>query len=167
MDGARVRKNNARIEAYGTVDELNAFIGLIRDVAVEKSPDHLLGNCQDKLFTIGSELATADDKIRQKLPRLEENEIEKLERAMDDMSEELPELRNFIIPGGDRAATQAHVARTVCRRAERRVVALNELTEVDPLIIRYLNRLSDYLFVLARFYTHRHQGEEIIWKSGS
>ncbi len=165
IGGTRVKKTNIRIEAYGTVDELNSFIGLIRDTARDKSAEDTLVEIQNLLFTIGSELAADPGNNRMVLPQVEDEDIKKLEEEMDRMNEELPELRNFILPGGDQASSFCHVARCVCRRAERRTVGLSEAMSVDEKIIRYLNRLSDYLFVLARFYTYRHQGKETLWKT--
>jgi len=165
IGGTRVKKTNVRIEAYGTVDELNSFIGLIRDTAKDKSAEEVLLEIQNLLFTIGSSLAADPGKNRMALPQVDESDIVKLENEMDSMNEGLPELKNFILPGGDLASSHCHVARCVCRRAERRAVGLSEMTMIDEKIIRYLNRLSDYLFVLARFYTHKHEGEETLWKT--
>ncbi len=164
IGGSRVSKMHVRIEAYGTVDELNSLVGVIRDTADFKGVDQFLVDIQNLLFTIGSELASTPDSKMQ-IPKLEENDIEVLEKEMDRMNEHLPELKNFILPGGDLAASHCHVARCVCRRAERRVVALATEAEVDERIIRYLNRLSDYLFTLARYYTYRHNGVETEWKT--
>jgi cob(I)alamin adenosyltransferase len=164
IGGTRVKKSHWRIEAYGTVDELNSFVGLIRDTTEHKSQEAQLIEIQNLLFTAGSALA-ATSQSKMKLPSLKEQHLANLEQAIDSMNEALPELRNFILPGGDKAASYAHVARTVCRRAERKVVGLAGEESVDPLIIKYLNRLSDYLFTLARFLTHQHQGQETIWKS--
>ena len=166
IGGVRVSKTDTRIEAYGTVDELNSFIGVIRDTADDKQAEETLLRIQNILFTIGSELASAPGN-KMKLPEVEVSDIEQLESAMDSMNEVLPELRNFILPGGDIAASHCHVARCVCRRAERRVVALAQVAEIDEKIVRYLNRLSDYLFTLARFYTHQHKGVETPWKTRS
>lgn len=164
IGGVRVSKTNARIEAYGTVDELNSFLGVIRDTAEKSHQSEVLVEIQNRLFTIGSELASAPES-KMKVPELTDGDIELLEKEMDSMNEGLPELKNFILPGGDLAASHCHVARCVCRRAERRTVALAALAEVDERIIRYLNRLSDYLFMLARFYTHQHGGTETPWKT--
>ncbi len=164
IGGNRVSKTHVRIEAYGTVDELNSIIGVIRDTADFKSTDQFLVDIQNLLFTIGSELASAPDS-KMVVPTLEQAHIEALEKEMDRMNEHLPELRNFILPGGDITASQCHVARCVCRRAERRVVALAADAEVDEKIVQYLNRLSYYLFTLARYYTYRHQGVETVWKT--
>lgn len=164
IGGKRVKKNHLRIEAYGTVDELNSFIGLIRDNSKDQEQDDLLIAIQNRLFTVGSELASAEGS-KMDIPQLKEEDISQLEAAMDKMDAELEPLKNFILPGGDLTASFCHTARTVCRRAERWVVALSEQATVDQRIITYLNRLSDYLFVLARFYTKRHGGKETLWKT--
>ena len=164
IGGVRVSKTDTRIEAYGTVDELNSVIGVIRDSAKEKVAEETLVSIQNILFTVGSELASAPGS-KMKLPEVEVSDIELLETEMDRMNEDLPDLKNFILPGGDLAASHCHVARCVCRRAERRAVALAQVAEVDEKIIKYLNRLSDYLFTLARFYTRQHGGVETPWKT--
>lgn len=165
VSGERVPKNHLRIEAYGTVDELNACIGLIKDSASYKEQFQRWEEIQSLLFSIGSHLA-ATEKNKMPLPELFQSDIEALEAAMDAMDAELEPLRNFIIPGGDLAASHAHLARTICRRAERRVIDL-ELAGVDiqPFILPFLNRLSDYLFTTARFLTLKHNGQEVKWKS--
>ena len=140
------------------------MLGLVRDAADHKEEDAILVDIQNKLFTIGSKLASeAGSKMQ--LPDLKDEDVEALEKQMDRMDEQLPPLKNFILPGGDMAASYCHLARTVCRRAERRVVELSQAEKVEELIIRYLNRLSDYLFVLARYFTARHGGEETAWKT--
>lgn len=164
IGGKRVKKNHLRIEAYGTVDELNSFIGLIRDSSEEQEQENFLITIQNRLFTVGSALASADGS-KMNIPQLEEQDITQLEEAMDKMDAELEALKNFILPGGDLTASFCHTARTVCRRAERWVVALSEQAAIDPRIITYLNRLSDYLFILARFYTKRHGGKETLWNT--
>lgn len=150
LGGQRVNKDHARIEAYGTVDELNSHLGMLRDLA----PDHasLITGVQVSLFNIGSRLASASqaDADRFKVPPVNDADIEALEKAMDGWDKDLPPMRNFILPGGDRAISQAHICRTVCRRAERRVVAMAAEEHLPEAIVRYLNRLSDLLFVLAR-----------------
>ncbi len=151
LGGARVAKNDARIEAYGTVDELNSHIGMLRDLA---APHHgpLLIAMQEALFTIGSHLASssAEERARFKVPAITDALVGELEAAMDALDKDLEPMRSFILPGGCPAASQAHICRTVCRRAERRVVELALAHEVDPVLVRYLNRLSDLLFVMAR-----------------
>lgn len=163
VSGERVTKDHLRIEAYGTVDELNAALGLMRDSAADDKMNALVEEVQSLLFTIGSHLsATAKNKIA--LPEIGEANIEELERAMDEMDAQLEPLKNFILPGGDPSASFAHLARTICRRAERRVVSLMEHEEIDSVILRYLNRLSDFLFTLARHYTKKHGGRETPWR---
>lgn len=166
IGGTKVPKSHRRIEAYGTVDELNSFIGLCRDHLQQAAIPHLLQEIQDRLFTIGSALACDPEKEpRLKIPDLKEADISLLEKEMDMMNETLPPMKSFILPGGHVAASTLHVARSVCRRAERCCVRLQKKKEeVEPLIITYLNRLSDYLFVLSRFAAFRLQAEEIPWK---
>jgi cob(I)alamin adenosyltransferase len=162
IGGARVLKNHSRIEAYGTIDELNAIIGIVRDSSQNASADEQLEAVQNILFSIGSALAAADGHKMQ-LPDFEETAIEDLEKAIDLMNEELEPLRNFILPGGDLASSYCHLARTVCRRAERKVVAMQQELQVEPKIVKYLNRLSDYFFTLGRFYTKLNSGKETLW----
>lgn len=209
IGGARVSKSHVRLEAYGTLDELNSFIGLLRHEAEAElgssAPEGgslsriegLLSEIQVDLFNVGSQLACEDAAMRTKLPTVSEGHIRDLEAAMDEFSAELPALKNFILPGGSRSASLAHVARTVCRRAERACVALSELdgvdavsaaeagpseagsskagstasgtastegTGVDSNVIIYVNRLSDFLFVLARYLNHLLEREETLWK---
>lgn len=164
--GGRVPKSHPRVEAYGDVDELNAILGLAR--ATEPLPriDDLLGPIQHDLFAIGALLATPDrEKMRQHLEkaRLDEARVAELERAIDASDEELEPLRSFILPGGSPKAATLHVARTVCRRAERRVVGLDADTEIPHIVIVYLNRLSDLLFTLARVANHRVGAAEVTW----
>ena len=147
--GARLPKSHLRIEAYGTVDELNSYIGLVRDCLTEESTRILLKNIQDRLFDVGSNLAV-DPAKKMQVPEIQSIDIEVLEQAMDKMDESLAPLKNFILPGGHTTVSFCHIARTVCRRAERNVVALSMHDEVDEILIQYLNRLSDYLFILAR-----------------
>jgi len=151
--GRRLPKNHLRIEAYGTVDELNAFIGLVSDHIEDDQLDAALKSIQDLLFVIGSNLASDPDK-EMAVPDVKEADIEILEAAIDEMEQSLPALKHFILPGGHVAVSHAHVARCVCRRAERLVVALASEELVLDIIIRYLNRLSDYLFVVARKIGH-------------
>jgi cob(I)alamin adenosyltransferase len=162
--GKRLPKNHLRIEAYGTVDELNSYVGLVRDVATNDEIRDLLKSVQDRLFTIGSNLASDPDK-NVITPDLNVADIEALEQAIDQMNEELPALRNFILPGGHTTVSFCHIARCVCRRAERLTVALHENEPVEALILKYLNRLSDYLFVLARKLGKDLGSEEISWTS--
>ncbi|MCR9287391.1 MAG: cob(I)yrinic acid a,c-diamide adenosyltransferase [Bacteroidetes bacterium] len=147
--GKRLPKSHIRIEAYGTVDELNSFIGIVRDGYDNEKARIILKEIQDRLFTIGSNLAS-DPSKNMNVPDLVESDIELLESEMDRMDEELPPLKSFILPGGHTLVSHCHVARCVCRRAERVVVSLNSIENVESILIQYLNRLSDYLFVLAR-----------------
>lgn len=150
IGGVRVPKYHLRIESYGTVDELNSHIGLIRDQIISEDYKNILKEVQDRLFTIGSVLASDPKKARMKVPDLKQQDIELLEYEMDVMSAMLPPLKHFILPGGSIPVSCCHVARCICRRAERITVQLSEESFVDEMVIIYLNRLSDYLFVLAR-----------------
>jgi len=163
LGGTRVPKYNMRIEAYGTVDELNAYLGLISDQEAALEYRAIIRMIQDRLFTLGSILATDPAKSKVKLPELAIADVEILEKSMDKMEQALPPLKNFVLPGGHSANSLAHVARCVCRRAERRVVELNDQEEVDPLILQYLNRLSDWLFVLSRSFSVETGSVEVLW----
>ncbi|MVN78213.1 cob(I)yrinic acid a,c-diamide adenosyltransferase [Hymenobacter sp. HMF4947] len=165
IGGTRVPKSSLRIDCYGTVDELNSYLGLLRDQDVNATRRDLLKEMQDRLFTIGSHLATDPGKeLRQRLPDLHAADVALLETEMDRMNESLPPLREFILPGGHPAVSFGHVARCVCRRAERLVIALHDEAPVEDLIIMYLNRLSDYLFVLSRQMAHELGVAEVTWK---
>lgn len=165
IGGRRVSKADLRIDAYGTVDELNSWIGLLRDQTVNDNRKELLKEIQDRLFTVGAELATDPEKaLRKAMPAIVPNDVTLLETTMDTMDAELPELRAFVLPGGHEAVSYCHLARTVCRRAERLVIALNDIAPVDPLVLQYLNRLSDYLFVLSRKMAQEIGAEEVVWK---
>ncbi|MDB5190525.1 MAG: cob(I)yrinic acid a,c-diamide adenosyltransferase [Segetibacter sp.] len=166
LGGTKVSKAHIRIETYGTVDELNSYIGLVSDLVGKNQIQLFLKEIQDRLFTVGSSLACDPEKEPlMKIPDLKEEDIIRLEQAMDKMNEELPAMKNFILPGGHQAVSTAHIARCVCRRAERLCVHLQEENEfVDALVIKYMNRLSDYLFVLARYIAHLLDAEEIAWK---
>jgi cob(I)alamin adenosyltransferase len=166
LGGDRVSKHHLRVEAYGTVDELNSHVGLLRAMAEDAVVTTVLSDVQDRLFTLGSYLASAAGS-KMILPQLEESDIAGLESEIDRMTVELPELKNFILPGATVAGSQAHVVRCVCRRAERLVVMLNDNEDVEALIIPYLNRLSDYFFTLARFLDRKNGGEEITWSPRS
>ena len=165
IGGTRVPKSSLRIECYGTVDELNAHLGLVSDQDVNALRRPLLKEIQDRLFTIGSALAADPDKSKMKLPDLHEADVTLLEEEMDRMNLDLPELRAFILPGGHPAVSHAHVARCVCRRAERLAIHLGEESFVAGLVVVYLNRLSDYLFVLCRVMAHELGVEEVTWKA--
>lgn len=166
IGGTKVPKSHIRIETYGTVDELNSYIGLIGDHFNEPYTRSVLKEIQDRLFTIGSSLACDPEKEPlMKIPDLKETDITVLEREIDKMNEVLPPMKFFILPGGHIAVSSTHVARCVCRRAERCCVNMQEQELfVDPLVIKYLNRLSDYLFVLARFMAFQLGIDEIAWK---
>lgn len=168
--GTRVPKHHIRIESYGTVDELNSHIGLLRDQKVDTKTKDLLIVIQDRLFTIGAILATDPEKEKLKngkdrlnIPKISSEDITKLEQAIDTMNEELPEMTHFILPGGHQSVSFCHIARCVCRRAERLSTALYDIEPFDDQVLIYLNRLSDYLFVLARKLSKSLQAEEIQW----
>lgn len=163
IGGTRVPKNHIRIESYGTVDELNSYIGLIRDQEISMHDKDLLKQIQDRLFTIGSSLAADPEKAKMMIPDLHTEDIELLESEMDTMNEFLPGLKHFILPGGSNAISFCHVARCVCRRAERLTVALAAESTVDEKVTIYLNRLSDYLFTLARKIAYQFQIPENQW----
>lgn len=164
--GGRVPKSHPRVEAYGDIDELNAAIGMARSVEMMPRIDEVLAPIQRDLFGLGALLATPQpEKVRQQLEkaRIDDDRITQLERAIDDGESELEPLTAFILPGGTPKAAALHVARTVCRRAERHVIALGHDIEIPPIVIRYLNRLSDLLFVLARVANRRAGAAEVIW----
>lgn len=161
--GARVPKYDLRIEAYGTVDELNSCIGLVRDQGLEERHTRFLLEVQDRLFTLGSHLATQPGKKNIVLPGFEEEDVVKLEQEIDAMDAKLPPMKHFILPGGHTTVSFIHIARCVCRRAERLTVHLAATEEVSPLIIKYLNRLSDYLFILSRDAARTLGAEETPW----
>lgn len=163
IGGTRVSKAHLRIDSYGTVDELNSSIGMLRDLIDRPAYSTLLIEIQDRLFTIGSLLAADPEKSKMKLPEINDTDIELLEKEMDRMDALLPEMKHFVLPGGHQAVSWCHVTRCVCRRAERLVVLLNETAPVDPRILKYLNRLSDYLFVLARMLGKEFNAQETPW----
>lgn len=163
--GKRVPKHHIRIEAYGTVDELNSYIGLIRDQKVDENTFNVLIEIQDRLFTLGSMLATEPGNEKVKVPQLFEEDITLLEKEIDKMNETLPEMRSFVLPGGHTTVSYCHLARCVCRRAERLTVHLTEVEPVQEIVVKYLNRLSDYLFVLSRKLTQDNKVNEIPWKA--
>lgn len=167
LGGVKVSKGDLRIEAYGTTDELNSYIGLINDYQPDAQIKTVLKEIQDRIFTIGSELACDPDKqVKMAIPDLHEEDIALLEKEIDRMTATLPSMKSFILPGGAPEVSFVHIARTVCRRAERAAVRLDENGgKVPGLIIKYLNRLSDYLFTLARFTAKEMNAEEISWKA--
>jgi cob(I)alamin adenosyltransferase len=160
--GRRLPKSHLRIDGYGTVDELNSYIGLLRDAVENEHYRNILKEIQDRLFTIGANLAT-DPSKNLTPPDINVKDIQLLETEMDEMEKDLPLLKNFILPGGHTTVSFCHIARTVCRRAERLVVALHLTEPVEPLLIQYLNRLSDYLFMLSRKLGKDLGAEEVIW----
>ncbi len=175
IGGTKVPKSHIRIQAYGTIDELNAFTGLLNDQISDTHSREMLLEIQDRLFTIGSSLACDPDKeIAMKIPDLKESDILLLETEIDQMNAKLPEMKSFILPGGHVSVSSAHICRTICRRAERLIVELDENEHLDqPLIIKYLNRLSDYFFVLARWIGHlagscgnEMDSTKLVWKCG-
>lgn len=166
IGGTKVSKAHLRIEAYGTVDELNSHIGLCRDHQTDDHGRDILQEIQDRLFTLSSALACDPEKeTKMKIPDLKESDITLLEKEIDRMTDQLPPMKSFILPGGHPVVSQLHITRCVCRRAERSCVRLEEENEeVAPIIMIYLNRLSDYLFVLARYTAHLLNVAEIPWK---
>jgi cob(I)alamin adenosyltransferase len=166
IGGKRLSKAHPRIDTYGLVDELNVYIGLVRDQTTASSRKEFLINIQNKLFTVGSLLASdPDKKMASKIPQLKETDIEVLELAIDAMDSELPAMRFFVLPGGHTAVSFCHLARVICRKAERACISLRENEPIPDLIVQYLNRLSDYLFVLSRLMTQELGAEEIPWIS--
>lgn len=163
IGGERVPKHHIRIEAYGTIDELNSHIGILRSFVTDDINTNVLPEIQDRLFTIGSLLASAPGS-KMVLPDLKESDSVLLENSIDKMNEVLPPLRSFVLPAGSIEVAQCHVARCVCRRAERLIVHLNEIEIVDAEILVYINRLSDYLFVLGRFVAFKSGVGEVSWK---
>ena len=164
--GSRVKKDHPRLEAYGTIDELNSFLGLVESSQVDEAEKLRIRAIQNRVFVISSTLAVDDPVFLEQLPTILEEDIVDLEKAMDRMLDQIPPLRNFILPGGNAAVSYCHVARTVCRRAERLMVGLPADVQVDPLLIKYINRLSDYLFVLARKTAYDTGVGEVIWTPG-
>jgi cob(I)alamin adenosyltransferase len=150
LGGTRVSKSNIRIESYGTIDELNSWLGLVRDQEMDIHTKQILIHIQDRLFTLGSHLASDPKKSGIKIPDINEENITLLEEEIDKMNETLPEMKSFVLPGGHNTVSYCHIARCICRRAERCVVHLASEEKVEDIILKYLNRLSDYLFVLAR-----------------
>lgn len=168
--GTRVPKHHIRIESYGTVDELNSHIGLIRDQEINQLYKNVLIEVQDRLFTVGAILATPPEKelLKSGEKRLQnlgilESDIEFLEKEIDTMEDSLPQMTHFVLPGGHTTVSYCHIARCVCRRAERLAVHLNDIEPTDELVIKYLNRLSDYLFVLARKLSFDLKADEVQW----
>ncbi len=164
LGGTRVKKSHLRIQAYGTVDELNSYVGLLRDHDIDEETKSMLIEIQDRLFTLGSHLASDPKKNKRRVPDIGSNDIQLLENEMDKMNEVLPEMRSFVLPGGNKLISFTHITRCVCRRAERLTIELDELEKVDSIIIQYLNRLSDYFFVLSRKFSQDFHADEKPWK---
>jgi cob(I)alamin adenosyltransferase len=166
IGGTKVPKSHLRIEAYGTIDELNSYIGLCKDLIADETISMTLQETQDRLFTIGSSLACDPVKEpKMKIPDLKEKDVILLEKEIDRMNDAIPPMKSFVLPGGHPTVSHLHIARCVCRRAERCCVRLEmETLEIEPLILKYLNRLGDYLFVLARYTAHLLNTPEIPWK---
>ena len=162
--GPRVRKDDLRVSAYGDVDELNSALGVAREEVPEGDLRALIDVLQSELFTLGAQLATPDPEAAPKeVPRITSQQVERLEREIDRLTEQLPPMKNFILPGGSRAGAALHLCRTVCRRAERKLVELAESAPVPQEVLAYMNRLSDLLFVMARAANLRAGGREIPW----
>ncbi len=168
--GTRVPKDHIRIESYGTIDELNSYIGLIRDQEIGQHHKDVLIEIQDRLFTVGALLATPPEKEvmkngerRLKKLGLHESDIELLEKEIDTMEDSLPQMTHFVLPGGHTTVSYCHITRCICRRAERHAVQLSHEEPVEEIVLKYINRLSDYLFVLARKLTSELQAEEVKW----
>lgn len=162
--GKRVPKHHIRIESYGTIDELNSWLGLLRDQEIAQNHKKVLEHIQDTLFTVGAVLATEPKKDnRLKIPRIDEVDIALLEKEIDGMNDTLPPMTHFILPGGHASVSYCHIARTVCRRAERMVSYLHENEPVPEMVLAYINRLSDYLFVLARKLSKDLKAQEVKW----
>ena len=166
LGGSEVKKNHIKLECYGTIDELNAFIGNIYDQEISTLHKKTLLKIQNQLFNLGSRIAFDGKKEKIKLPNVTEENIEMMEKEIDKMNASLPPLKNFILPSGLPTVSKCHIARTVCRRAERNLVALGQEEKIDPLHLKYLNRLSDYLFVLARFILMENGTPAIEWEKG-
>lgn len=164
LGGDRVSKSNPKIEAYGTIDELNAHVGMVRDLFTQPEIQNQLLSIQNQLFIIGSHLATSDKGTKMNLPEMPENEIQNLELWMDEMDKSLPVLQHFILPGGHPASSASHVTRCVCRRAERRIVEIKSTENSHSLHLKYINRLSDYFFVLSRYILQEFGKEAIKWE---
>ena len=165
IDGQIVNKHNLFVDAYGTVDELNSFLGLLKDYIKDETIKDILNNIQPKLFSIGSILATGKNQDIMEKVKIEKKDVKYIEFHIDSMNNELPELKNFIIPGGHKISSYSHVCRSICRRAERRISELNNEQSVDPNILSYINRLSDFFFVLSRYLMYSDKIEETRWES--
>ena len=163
IGGKIVDKHNLSVDAYGTIDELNSFIGLLKDYVEDKKINKVLHNIQLKLFSVGSILASAGDNNFSEKVSIEKKDIEDIESNIDNMNNQLPNLKNFIIPGGHKISSYCHICRSICRRAERKISELNNHYPINPYILSYVNRLSDFFFVLSRHIKHSDNIEETYW----
>ena len=163
IGGKIVDKHNLSVDAYGTIDELNSFVGLLKDYVEDKKINEVLHNIQLKLFSVGSILASAGDNNFSEKVSIGKKDLEDIESNIDNMNNQLPEIKNFIIPGGHKISSYCHVCRSICRRAERRISELNNLYKINPYILSYVNRLSDFFFVLSRHIKHSDNIEETYW----
>ena len=163
IDGEIVYKHNLSVAAYGTIDELNSFLGLLKDYIDDEKIKDVLNTIQLKLFSIGSILASGENQNISEKVKIEKKDVEYIELEIDRLNEYLPELKNFIIPGGHKTSSYSHVCRSICRRAERKISELNKNSSVDPNILAYVNRLSDFFFVLSRFLKHSDNVSESYW----
>ena len=163
IDGKIVYKHNLSVAAYGTIDELNSFLGLLKDYIDDEKIKDVLNNIQLKLFSIGSILASGENRNISEKVKIEKKDVEYIELEIDRLNEYLPELKNFIIPGGHKISSYSHVCRSICRRAERKISELNKNSSVDPNILAYVNRLSDFFFVLSRFLKYSDNVSESYW----
>ncbi len=164
IGGQRVPKHSDKVEAYGTIDELKSYIGLIRELCSQECTKAKLLKIQERLFIAESRVASDTEESRNKMPLLYESDIKYLESEIDRINQKLPELKSFILPGGSVLAAHTHIARTICRRAERATLRSYATDPGDVMVIKYLNRLSDYLFILARLMANEEGGGDVIWK---
>ena len=163
IDGDIVNKHNLSVDAYGTIDELNSFLGLLRDYIKDDKIKDILNKIQIKLFSVGSILASGKNKNISEKVKIEKKDVEYIELEIDRLNKDLPELKNFVIPGGHKTSSYSHVCRSICRRAERKISELNNKSSVDSNILAYVNRLSDFFFVLSRFLKHSDNVSESHW----
>ena len=163
IDGDMVNKHNLSVDAYGTIDELNSFLGLLKDYIKDDKIKEILNNIQIKLFSIGSILASGKNQNISEKVKIEKKDVEYIEHEIDRLNENLPELKNFIIPGGHKISSYSHVCRSICRRAERKISELNNKSSIDSNILAYINRLSDFFFVLSRFLKYSDNVSESRW----
>ena len=163
IDGDMVNKHNLSVDAYGTIDELNSFLGLLKDYIKDDKIKDILNNIQIKLFSIGSILASGKNQNISAKVKIEKKDVEYIELEIDRLNKDLPELKNFVIPGGHKTSSYSHVCRSICRRAERKISELNNKSSVNSNILAYVNRLSDFFFVLSRFLKHSDNVSESRW----